>query len=89
MNIIQKQADEFIMYHMNDHEGHKEFIDNVRTELWEYKKVVYQVEFVQRIIQKAKIEYDNHLKICTNPKSCMTNKFYENSLFFCKKNSKN
>lgn len=82
MNIIQRQTDDFIMYKMRDHRNYKEFIDDVRSELWEYKKDSYKIEFLHRIIQKAKIEFDNHMQVCTNKKSCSKNKFYENTLFF-------
>lgn len=81
MNIIQKQADEFTQNKMRVHLEHKEFIENVRLELNEYKKTVYKIEFVERIIHTAKKEYDHHLKSCTT-KDCGTNKFYENTLFF-------
>ena len=82
MNIIQRQADDFILYKMRDHRNYKEFIEDVHSELWEYKKATYKIEFVERIIQKAKIEYDNHLLVCRNKNNCPKNKFYENSLFF-------
>ena len=38
MNIIQKQADEFISYKMRYNRNHKDFIDDVRFELLEYTK---------------------------------------------------
>lgn len=84
MNIIQKQADEFIKYYMNndDDHGHKEFINKVRTELREYKKDVYKIEFIERIIQVSKIEFDKHLKVYKEVNNCVINKFYENTLFF-------
>lgn len=82
MNIIHRQADDFILHKMRSHRNHKEFIDEVRTELWEYKKDIYKIEFIERVVQKAKIEFDNHLKDCTNLNTCATNKFYENTLFF-------
>lgn len=82
MNIIQKQAEGFVKYHMSDHDEYQEFIDKVRQQLWEYKKTTYKIEFVEWVIWKAKIGYDKHLPVCTNKNSCPTNKFYENSLFF-------
>lgn len=82
MNIIQKQADQFIRYKMNDHRKHKEFIDDVRSELWEYKKDVYKIEFIEKIIQTAKVKYDKHLEVCINKDRCSQNQFYENTLFF-------
>lgn len=82
MNIIQKQATEFIRFKMRDHRNYKDFIEDVRSELWEYKKDTYKIEFVERIIKEAKIKYDDHILVCTNKNSCPKNKFYENTLFF-------
>ncbi len=82
MNIIQRQADDFVKYHMSDHDEYKEFIDKVRQQLWEYKKTTYKIEFVEYVILKAKIAFYNHLPRCTSKNNCRVNKFYENSLFF-------
>jgi hypothetical protein len=82
MNIIQKQADEFLRYHMNDHAEHKIFIDTVRKQLLEYKKTSYKIEFVEYVILKAKIAFDDHFQKCDSKNNCRVNKFYENSLFF-------
>ena len=61
MKIIQNQADELIQHNLSDTGNYKEFIDDKRRELWEYKKDVYKIVFVKRIILAAKIKYDNHL----------------------------
>lgn len=82
MNIIQKQADDFVKFHMSDHDEYKEFIDKVRQQLWEYKKATYKIEFVEYVIRKAKIAFDEHLPKCTSKNNCGINKFYENTLFF-------
>lgn len=84
MNIIQKQADVFIKRQMNDGSDYKEFIEKVRSNLWEYKKTAYKIEFVERVIQCAKIAYDEHLIVCKNKDNdkCRINSYYENSLFF-------
>jgi len=82
MNIIQKQADDFIRFKMREHRPYKDFIDDVKSALWEYKKVKYQIQFIERVIQIAKIQYDKHMPDCKNPDTCDTNKFYENTMFF-------
>jgi DNA-dependent RNA polymerase auxiliary subunit epsilon len=66
MNIIQKQAADFVRYNMSDNDKYKEFIDKVRSQLWEYKKVSYKIEFVEYIINKAKIAFDEHFPECIN-----------------------
>ncbi|WP_020533385.1 hypothetical protein [Flexithrix dorotheae] len=80
MNLIQKQADKFVFNKMGeDHRPHKDFIDEVR---YECKRDSYKIVFLERVIQKAKIEYDEHLKICPNVDECVVNEFFENTLFF-------
>jgi hypothetical protein len=82
MNIIQKQAEEFLLDHLSEQGNYKEFIENVRSQLWEYKKNVYKVEFLEHVINKVKNAYDDHLPKCYDINNCPSNKFYENSLFF-------
>lgn len=82
MNIIQKQANDFVMSHMSDRDEYKEFIDKVRQQLWEYKKTSHKIEFVEYVIGKAKIAFDEHLPQCKSQSDCRINKYYENSLFF-------
>jgi len=82
MNIIQKQADDFVQFHMDEHGEYKEFIDKVRQQLLEYKKPTYKIEFVEFVIRKAKIAFDDHLPKCTSKNNCAVNKYYENTLFF-------
>ncbi len=48
MNIIQNQADDFTRYKMRDHRNHKDFIDDVSSELWECKKDTYKIEFIEK-----------------------------------------
>ena len=75
MNIIQNNADVFIRRKMKVNRGYKDFISDVRTELWEYKKEIYKIEYVERIIQKAKMDYDDHLKKCQKGPTCINNIF--------------
>jgi hypothetical protein len=82
MNIIQNQADVFIRRKLKVARGHKNLISDLRSELFEYRKAIHKIEFVERVIQKAKIDYDNHLKVCQKGPTCSNNIFYENTLFF-------
>lgn len=82
MNLIQKQADDFIVSELYEEDGHKEFIDKVRTELFEYKKDIYKIEFLQRVINQIKNRFDEHFENCKDPTNCILIKFYENTLFF-------
>lgn len=83
MNIIQKQAAEF--YRLNMRESltkHPEFVDEVKSELFNYRKTAHKVEFLQWIISKLKMDFDRHYEICENKENCQINETYENSLFF-------
>jgi hypothetical protein len=82
MNLIQKQANEFCRFKLDGHGKHKEFINDVRMELYEYKKVPHKIEFIETIIVKAKTAYDEHLPVCSNKDKCTINDYYENTLFF-------
>jgi len=83
MNIIQKQAEAF--YQMNMREGptkHQAFIDEVKSELYNYRKEAHKVEFLQWILAKLKMDFDRHYEECDSKENCQINETYENSLFF-------
>ncbi len=85
MNIIQQQAKDFIRFRFDEHGKYEEFIDNVRTQLYEYRKDTHKFEFVDYIITLVKQGYDKHLTVCKHPNDtskCFVNKNYENALFF-------
>ncbi|GHE71369.1 hypothetical protein [Roseivirga thermotolerans] len=84
MNLIQQQANDFISTNSDYPWEHKKFIQDVRSELYEYRKDSYKLEFLNHLVNKAKTDYDEHLKICTASKieECPTNQFFENALFF-------
>ena len=82
MNIIKRQANDFIERNLNSYDLYKNFIDNVKSKLWDYRKTSNKVEFIEQIIATIKIEYDKHLINCPNLNNCSVNFFYENVLFF-------
>lgn len=82
MSIIQRQADDFLRYQLNEHGDYKEFIGEVQSQLDNYKKIPHKISFVEHLIAQIKIEFDNHLKKCTEKEGCHIYKFFENSLFF-------
>jgi len=86
MNLIQSQATDFYQGHQYSgkygQQDYKSFIDSVRTSLHDYRKIAHKIEFTDKIIDTIKQEYDDHMLVCKNPKTCSKNKFYENSLFF-------
>lgn len=84
MNLLQNQAKDFISYSDEYESSYKEFVSDVRSELYEYRKDIYKLEFIEHIINRTKSDYDNHLKVCTAQKisECPKNIFYENTLFF-------
>ena len=85
MNIIQQQANDFIRIRFDEHGKYEEFIQSVRSQLYEYRKDSHKLEFTDKIIVDIKKLYDKHLEICKFPDDalkCFINKNYENVLFF-------
>lgn len=85
MNLIQRQADDFLEEVLDERRGdYKKFIGEVRTQLWEYKKDSYKIEFIQRLTGQLKLKFDKHIEVCTATvkSECAVNKFFENALFF-------
>jgi hypothetical protein len=85
MNIIQQQAVDFFERKFNERGKYQEFIEKVRTQLYEYRKDSHKLEFIDHIMTLLKQDYDKHLKVCeyANDKGqCFVNKNYENTLFF-------
>ncbi|MFN7043757.1 MAG: hypothetical protein ACK4M1_01060 [Flavobacterium sp.] len=85
MNLIQEQAIHFYDWKFNEHGIYQEFISEVRTQLFEYRKNAHKLEFLDYIMTLLKQGFDKHLLVCQhkNEKNvCSINKNYENSLFF-------
>ncbi len=85
MNLIQQQASIFYKRKFSERGKYEEFIQNLRTQLFEYRKDSHKLEFIDYLIIKLKQGYDKHLPDCPNANDsskCMINSNYENSLFF-------
>ena len=85
MNLIQRQADDFIQHKLDERGGeYKEFIQAVRSELWQYKKASFKIEFIKHVASRIKKEFDDHqLKCSAKIKSeCGANKYFENVLLY-------
>lgn len=84
MNLIQKQAADFYeSSEYSDGFGHyKPFVNEAKTAIHDYHKVAHKIEFIDEIIIILKRNFDSHMLVCQSPKTCPTNKFYENTLFF-------
>jgi hypothetical protein len=80
MNLIQRQAKDFLHDHLYEYGKHKEFVAKVKSESWEYNKTSHKIQFLEQIILGLKKGFDEHLSTCRN--ECDVKKFYENSLFF-------
>lgn len=85
MNLIQKQASDFFIRNFNENGTYEKFIQNVRSQLYEYRKDSHKLEFLDKLMSLLKKSYDEHLTDCQFPSErneCSVNNNYENSLFF-------
>ena len=85
MNLIQRQAEDFLESHHDDGGGdQKEFVQNIQHQLLEYRKTPHKLEFLHHITFKVKVDYDKHIQVCTTkpPKVCGIDRYFEDSLFF-------
>lgn len=85
MNIIQRQTADFFEREFDERGKYEDFIQNVRTRLYEYRKDSHKLEFIDHLMTLLKQDYDKHLKVCeyaNDRGKCFINKNYENSLFF-------
>lgn len=83
MNLIQKQAATFYERSMRESRTkHQEFVNEVKSELFNYRKTAHKVEFLQWILSKLKMDFDRHYEECEHKGNCQINETYENSLFF-------
>lgn len=93
MNIIQRHADEFFRAKGSIRFNIKcrDIIENVRLALYDYNKVSYKVQFLDRLIYLYKESYDTHLIDCkAKVKSdCPSNQMHEDILFFLQEELEN
>lgn len=85
MNLIQQQTADFLDREFDVRGKYEEFIQKVRTQLYEYRKDAHKLEFIDYLMTLLKQGYDKHLTRCEYPNDrgkCAINKNYENTLFF-------
>jgi hypothetical protein len=82
MNLIQKQAEKFVMFKMNDNEPYQEFVKQVKFEINQYSQIPHKVQFLETVMFEAKKEYEEHLPNCKDLIDCTQNLFYESVIFF-------
>ncbi|MBK8547771.1 MAG: hypothetical protein IPL63_10430 [Saprospiraceae bacterium] len=85
MNLIQQQTEDFLDRKFNERGKYDDFIQKVRTQLYEYRKDSHKLEFIDHLMTLLKQGYDKHLTRCEYPNDrgkCDINKNYENTLFF-------
>lgn len=82
MNLIEKQAEKFVMFKMNDNEPYQEFVGQVKFEINQYSQIPHKIQFLETVMFEAKKEYEEHLPTCQNLESCPQNLFYESVIFF-------
>lgn len=82
MDIVEKQADRFIRIKYERFKSSKEFIDDLKLELYNYYRPSDKIKFIERILLKARYDRDEHTKVCKNPQQCRELQDYESIVFF-------
>jgi len=82
MNIINEMALEFAEYEYNSSDNAKDFIDNLKSELYRYNKNPDKLNFIDTVREYIQSEKDEHLKTCKNKDSCYELKDYSKILYF-------
>lgn len=85
MNIVQKQADEWIRYYPKFLPNAEEFMDKLRSKLYNYHKDSDKVIFLQFVSNDIKKKFDDHVEECPKLKSgleCGAERNFEDVLFF-------
>ena len=81
MNIIERQAIDFIRDNLPESGDYNEFIGVIRKTLNDYHRLSYKIEYLESIIANTRIEYEKHSSTCKTF-DCKTILYYENVLFF-------
>lgn len=89
MNLIQKQAENFVIFKMNDNEPYQEFVGQVKFEINQYSQIPHKVQFLETVMFEAKKEYEEHLPKCKDLEGCPQNLFYESVIFFLNEERQN
>jgi hypothetical protein len=85
MNIIQHQAQDLFKVEFNERSNYEDFVQIIRSKLFDYRKEIHKLEFIEHILTLVKLNYDKHLISCQYPNDnmkCPTNRNYEHILFF-------
>lgn len=82
MDIVEKQADEFIRIKYEMANNSNEFIDNLKLELYNYYRTADKVKFIEKILLRARHDRDEHAKVCKDPQNCRELRDYESIVFF-------
>ena len=82
MNLIQKQAENFVQFKMSYSKPYQDFVNLVKLEINQYSQIPHKIQFLETVMFEAKMEYEEHLPNCTKLESCQQNLFYESVIFF-------
>lgn len=89
MNLIQKQAEKFVMFKMSYSKPYQEFVGQVKIEINQYSQIPHKIQFLETVMFEAKKEYEEHLPNCTALETCPQNLFYESVIFFLNEERQN
>lgn len=92
MDIISKRASRFAEQHLrggiSGSRGHKRLIEQLDSELYEIDDTLDKIKFINIVLEKNNLEFENHKLECNNPSNCNENYAYENIAYDLNKDLK-
>lgn len=84
MNIIEKKAHKLVEYYLSDGGigESKNLLSTVRDDLNGVDSEEDKVSYLTIVLEANDLEYNEHLKVCKNLKSCSTNEAHEEVNYF-------
>ena len=84
MNFIEKKAHKTVSYYLSDRNigNPKELLDTVNRDLYDVDSVEDKTAYLSIILEANDEMYNEHLKVCKNPKNCSENEAHEEVNYF-------
>lgn len=81
MDVISNRAEEFNKQHLKKHfsmQAYKSLMDSLKDELFKIDDILDRIKFINIVLERNNVVYENHKLVCPNPKRCDQNQGHEN-----------